>query len=197
MIYTVFLALSTLAVTLIVTVLVLAFFRWKIAVGLVAVVCLFLTLTIGTETKLFIPVDGATTADWHPESFWYEPWGSSVVHRGIDIFAERGTDIIAPAGLVILRAGESGKSGKFAVGLDRSLRVHYFAHMDNVLIDGADWVAASTRIGLVGDTGNAKGKPPHLHYGVASVIPRPWNITDQTLGHLRAYYLNPIELFRS
>ena len=46
-------------------------------------------------------------------------------------------------------------------------------------------------VGTVGDTGNAQGKPPHLHYGFATIIPRPWMITSQTRGQLRAFYLNP------
>ena len=28
-----------------------------------------------------IPVQGATTRDWHPQSFWYYPWGRSGTQR--------------------------------------------------------------------------------------------------------------------
>lgn len=195
MIYVLFPVLTALFVTFLAATLFLAFYRWTLAVGLFAAAGLCLTLAIGLEAKLIVPVEGATAADWHPETFWYEPWGSSIVHRGIDIFAEHGADIIAPTGLVIIKTGEAGKSGKYAVGLDRSLRLHYFAHMDSILVDGFDLVSTGMPIGSVGDTGNAKGKPPHLHYGLASVIPRPWNMTDQKLGHLRAFYMNPIEQF--
>ncbi len=34
-----------------------------------------------------IPVAGATSKDWNPKSFWYEQWGVSGVHKGIDVFA--------------------------------------------------------------------------------------------------------------
>jgi hypothetical protein len=27
-----------------------------------------------------MPVDGATSADYNPETFWYYPWGKSVTH---------------------------------------------------------------------------------------------------------------------
>ena len=30
--------------------------------------------------RLCIPVAGATRQDWHPRSFWFEPWGVSGVH---------------------------------------------------------------------------------------------------------------------
>ena len=32
-------------------------------------------LLVLTEPKAVIPVSGAGVQDWHPESFWYEPWG--------------------------------------------------------------------------------------------------------------------------
>ena len=34
-----------------------------------------------------IPVAGASARDWNPRTFWFEPWGRSGVHKGIDIFA--------------------------------------------------------------------------------------------------------------
>jgi peptidoglycan LD-endopeptidase LytH len=38
-----------------------------------------------------IPVQGASSKDWHRQTFWFEPWGRSGVHKGIDIFGRRGT----------------------------------------------------------------------------------------------------------
>jgi len=46
---------------------------------------------------LRVPVKGASSRDWHPQSFWYEPWGRSGTHKGIDIFARQGTPVLAPA----------------------------------------------------------------------------------------------------
>ena len=43
-----------------------------------------------------------------------------------------------------------------------------------------DWLGPSdTRppgspLGTVGDSGNARGKPPHLHYAILSLLPYPW-----------------------
>ena len=45
--------------------------------------------------RLAIPVAGATSADWNHETFWYEPWGASGVHKGIDIFAPEGRPVVA------------------------------------------------------------------------------------------------------
>jgi peptidoglycan LD-endopeptidase LytH len=45
---------------------------------------------------------------------------------------------------------------------------HYYAHLDD-WADGlatGDVVWPGDPLGIVGDTGNARGTPPHLHYGV-------------------------------
>ncbi|HIE02261.1 MAG TPA: hypothetical protein EYP59_18605 [Thiotrichaceae bacterium] len=41
--------------------------------------------------KLVIPVMGAKTTGWNHQTFWYEAWGRSGVHKGIDIFAKKKT----------------------------------------------------------------------------------------------------------
>jgi murein DD-endopeptidase MepM/ murein hydrolase activator NlpD len=45
---------------------------------------------------------------------------------------------------------------------------HYYAHLDTYAqqIDVGDWVEQGTVLGYVGNTGNAKNTPPHLHYGI-------------------------------
>lgn len=43
--------------------------------------------------NLKMPVTGATKSDYHPESFWYYPWGKSGTHKGVDIFANKGTPV--------------------------------------------------------------------------------------------------------
>tara|TARA_B100000315_G_scaffold236010_1_gene251402 strand:+ start:57 stop:650 length:594 start_codon:yes stop_codon:yes gene_type:complete len=143
------------------------------------------------QPDLQVPVKGATRSDWNPKSFWYEPWGKSIVHRGIDIFAKAGTDVISPSGTLVIYAGENPVSGKLALAIDRSLRIHFFAHLQSIKTEQLAFLDVGEAVGTVGDSGNAKGKPPHLHYGLASTIPRPWLITSQTLGQLRAFYLNP------
>ena len=42
-----------------------------------------------------VPVRTASAADWNPQSFWYEPWGVSGVHKGIDIFAPEGGPVLS------------------------------------------------------------------------------------------------------
>ncbi len=59
-----------------------------------------------------IPVIGATEADWNKDTFWYEPWGSSGVHKGVDIFAPQGKPVIASTNLLVLYRGALKKGVK-------------------------------------------------------------------------------------
>lgn len=156
---------------------------------------LLASLLVAFEPRLAVPVAGATRADWNPGSFWHEPWGQSVVHRGIDIFADHGAPVTAPTDLLVTANGENPVSGLYVVALDRALRLHFFAHLSAIETRENVFLAAGGRIGAVGDTGNARGKPAHLHYGVMSLVPRPSLIKGGTLGHLRAIYLDPGSLF--
>ena len=142
-----------------------------------------------------VPVDGATSSDWHKDSFWYEPWGTSGVHKGVDIFARKGESVVAPTNLILLYKGSIAKGGKIIVALGPKWRLHYFAHLDSIKNDAGLFALAGSELGGVGDTGNAKGKQPHLHYSVVSLLPMPWRIDDSTQGVKKAFYLNPITYF--
>ena len=45
---------------------------------------------------------------------------------------------------------------------------HYYAHLEDWApgLAPGDLVEAGTVLGSVGDSGNARGTPPHLHYGI-------------------------------
>ena len=50
------------------------------------------------------------------------------------------------------------------------------------------------KIGTVGTTGNAVGKPPHLHYAVVTPVPYVWRMGAGQQGWKKMFYLNPDEL---
>lgn len=144
------------------------------------------------EPKL-IPVKGATSSDWHKDTFWFEPWGSSGVHKGIDIFGTKHTPVIAPTHMVVLFQGTLPKGGNVVLALGPKWQIHYFAHLSANQEKLPFIMKAGAKIGGVGDTGNAKGKAPHLHYSIVSLLPRPWRIDTSTQGYKKAFYINPIE----
>ncbi len=140
-----------------------------------------------------IPVTGATSADWNEESFWYEPWGVSGVHKGIDIFGTREQDVVASTGGIVLYSGTVSRGGNVVVVLGPRWRVHYYAHLGDVDETAGRFVTSGTRLGSVGDSGNALGKQPHLHYAIVTLIPYPWRITTDSQGWKRMFYLDPGE----
>ncbi len=140
-----------------------------------------------------IPVQGASSKDWNSESFWYEPWGVSGVHKGIDIFAKQGTPVRASSSGVVLYQGTLGMGGHVVAVLSAKWRIHYYAHMvDDDAVPR--WVASGTPLGRVGTSGNAVGKPAHLHYSVVSLIPLPWRMDTSTQGWKKIFFLDPDEL---
>ena len=143
--------------------------------------------------NLQMPVVGADDNSYNHETFWYEGWGTSIVHKGIDVFAKRGTSVHSATIGIVLFTAEYGKGGKFVVVLGPKWRLHYYAHLDEIRTKPFALVDHNTEIGTVGNTGNAATTPSHLHYGIGTLIPYPWRIDDAPLGHQKAFYLNPID----
>ena len=138
------------------------------------------------------PVAGATKSDWNKDSFWYEPWGTSGVHKGVDIFAKKGAPVLAATNMLVLYKGEIQKGGKIIVGLGPKWRLHYFAHLEDIEHKTGFVVKSGDVIGSVGDTGNAKGKQPHLHFSILSLVPLPWMIDKTSQGYKKAFFINPL-----
>ena len=144
-----------------------------------------------------MPVEGATNADYHPDSFWYYPWGKSVTHKGVDVFAREGTDLKSATYGVVLFKGHINTGGNVVLVLGPKWRLHYYAHLDEINTSFLSLVNRNEKIGTVGTTGNAKGKPPHLHYSILSMIPYPWLADKDRQGWKKMFYLNPAEYIQT
>ncbi|MEM7368971.1 MAG: M23 family metallopeptidase [Bacteroidota bacterium] len=144
---------------------------------------------------LIIPVKDASEKDWNPETFWYYPWGKSGTHKGVDIFAREGTAVLSATYGLVLASYEGGTSGKTLIFLGPKWRIHFYAHLSTFHTEKWAIVSRGQTIGEVGDTGNAKGKPPHLHYSLMTALPYPWRMDDAPQGWKKCYVLNPIEYF--
>lgn len=165
----------------------------KKKLAIITLVIFLLAFLIPEQRTL--PVKGATRNDWNSKTFWFEPWGTSGVHKGIDIFAKDGTEVIAATNQIILYRGELKKGGIVILALGPKWRLHYYAHLKNIHNHNAFYIQAGDQIATVGDTGNAKGKAPHLHYSIVSLLPIPWLIDSSSQGYKKAFYLNPIKYF--
>lgn len=137
------------------------------------------------------PVLGASSRDWNPESYWHPHWGASGVHKGIDIFSSRGTAVQAAQSGWVVYQGTLRSGGNVALVLTPRGWLHYYAHLDRVVASAGNWVNASETLGYVGNTGNAQGKPAHLHYSIFSPIPRLQNFRIGAQGWKRPFYRDP------
>jgi murein DD-endopeptidase MepM/ murein hydrolase activator NlpD len=147
------------------------------------------TMTATAETKkerdkefaarakaLFAPLNGTTLQMPVVGVRPYEltnSWGNARdggkrKHKGIDIFAPKGTGIVAVADGIISYLGEQPKGGNCLWLTTENGASFYYAHLDRWaagLYEGME-VRSGELLGYVGNTGNAKYTPSHLHFAV-------------------------------
>lgn len=93
--------------------------------------------------------------------------GGKRSHEGIDIFAPKSTPAVAAADGIITGVREGGIGGK-VVWLRPEGKPYtlYYAHLDQQLVQEGQRVKKGDVVGLVGNTGNARTTPAHLHFGI-------------------------------
>ena len=113
--------------------------------------------------------------DW-----WFPRFGPGWrLHEGTDIFAERGTPVRAPADGTV-RISQGGLGGLSVYVIQPDSTYYYLAHLAGIppgLVEGTP-VKTGQVVGFVGDSGNARGTPTHLHFeihpgGGGPVDPKP------------------------
>ncbi len=166
-------------------------FRRLFYTGLVFFTIFIVGLVIPDDRSI-IPVKNATSKDWNPKSFWYYPWGKSGIHKGIDIFSPYGQPVIASTGGIVLQAGFWKNGGQTVTVLGPKWRLHYYAHLSEKNVRVGYIVSAGDTLGKVGNTGNAIGKQPHLHYSIFTLIPYFWRSDKTPYGSQKKWYINPI-----
>ncbi|MBO4821275.1 MAG: M23 family metallopeptidase [Prevotella sp.] len=161
--------------------------KWLKRIMWVIVVLIVLNLLL--PSKIQNPVEGCGKESYNKESFWH-PWGDHK-HRGIDIFAKKGTPVHpAIGGIVVAAMHTKGAGGNIVLVFSSKLRFHYYAHMSEIDTHVGAIVTKKSVIGKVGDTGNAAGKSPHLHYSISTIYPQGEGQWDPKK-HL--FFINPIK----
>jgi peptidoglycan LD-endopeptidase LytH len=123
-------------------------------------------VAIETSALLAFPVDGVDrSAIW--SAFGAERDGGRRAHRGVDIFAARGTPVLAATDGWVTRVETTRVGGNvvWMQPLFGNMRV-YYAHLHEQWVEPGDFVVTGQPLGAVGNTGNAITTPPHLHFGV-------------------------------
>ena len=101
-------------------------------------------------------------------SFWgVDRDGGKRRHEGIDIFAKKGTPVVAVTDGFVTYTGEKGIGGKQVWLRDNDFGSSlYYAHLDVIKAETGSRVRAGDTLGFVGNTGNARFTPAHLHFGI-------------------------------
>ena len=159
---------------------------------------LFLAILLGPGyllPEMFqMPVEGATSKSYAQNSFWFYPWGKSITHKGVDIFARKGTKIHSATPGIVIYTGQISRGGNVVLVLGPKWQLHYYAHLDSINAAWFQPVSHQSEIGTVGTTGNAQGKPPHLHYAIRRMIPFPWKADNAPQGWKKMFFVNPVPL---
>jgi murein DD-endopeptidase MepM/ murein hydrolase activator NlpD len=90
--------------------------------------------------------------------------GQPDFHAGIDIAADFGTPVVAPAAGRVVFSGRKGPLGR-AVILEHGYGIRtVYGHLSEAFVKRGERVERGQRIGAVGSSGRSTG--PHLHYAV-------------------------------
>jgi murein DD-endopeptidase MepM/ murein hydrolase activator NlpD len=97
---------------------------------------------------------------------WGAPRSGGRRHLGTDVFAPYGSPAYAVTDGVVTRTSSSsnGGLGLYLRGTDGN--EYYYAHMSRFTSSPGQHVTAGTEVARVGDTGNARGGPAHVHFEV-------------------------------
>ena len=117
-------------------------------------------------TALPMPVQGVRAS--RVADTFGAPRGRDRSHAGVDIFAPRGTTVLSATRGMVVSVREGGLGGRQVWVMGPGGERHYYAHLDHWQkgLETGDLVAPGDPLGTVGTTGNARGTPPHLHYGL-------------------------------
>ena len=112
-------------------------------------------------------VDGKTCPVGTPNGFidsWGFPRSGGRRHEGVDMFAPMGTALYAVADGEIYRVYTNTLGGLAINLIDEAGNMYYYAHLSAAHVRSGQRVESGQIIGAVGDSGNARGTPPHLHW---------------------------------
>jgi murein DD-endopeptidase MepM/ murein hydrolase activator NlpD len=124
------------------------------------------TFDLAAHASLGFPVVGRDMAAIR-SGFGAERDAGAREHQGVDIFAPRGTPVVAAVAGRVSRVNWNRLGGRVVwlreTRYDRRL---YYAHLDSQAVRTGMVVNPGDTLGFVGNTGNARTTPPHLHFGI-------------------------------
>jgi murein DD-endopeptidase MepM/ murein hydrolase activator NlpD len=105
---------------------------------------------------------------FHFRDTWGAPRSGGRRHKGVDMFAPHGVEVYAITKGVVLRHSRSGLGGIGLYIRGEDGNVYYYAHLASIVpaYRPGKRVNAGELVAYNGDTGNARGGAPHVHFEV-------------------------------
>ena len=126
----------------------------------------FAKVSPDADMHLLMPVDGVRMRQV------VDTWGAARtegrLHEGTDIFAPAGTPVRSATQGFVYRIDSLSRGGNTVTIVGGAGRRYFYTHLSAFAPDLREGqvVTPDTIIGYVGNSGNAAGTPPHLHFGV-------------------------------
>ena len=142
----------------------------KLLIGFSAFLVVFvLFFYLFLSDTFMMPVKGARKKDYDQNAFGAPRVGHT--HKGVDIFAKKGTPILSATDGVVIYTGVLSLGGNVVLVMGPNMKSYYYAHLDEIKTSRYSYVHQGELIGTVGKTGNAKNTPAHLHFSISHTIP--------------------------
>lgn len=141
--------------------------RWEMRARYATVLPLyFAKVPPEVDARLPMPVEGVRVRD--VADTWGAARSEGRSHEGTDIFAPAGTPVRSATEGFVYRIESLSRGGHSVTVVGGGGRRYFYTHFSAFADDlrEGQFVTPETVLGYVGNSGNAAGTPPHLHFGV-------------------------------
>ena len=136
--------------------------------------------TTDNETAPEYDITFPVVGDYNYSDTWGAPRSHGRTHKGSDIFADKGTPVVAVADGTVIVIAVGQRAGRYIAVRHEGGWTSYYMHLDNDTPGTDDGLGGAPAEGIavgvqvkagdvldyVGDSGNAETTPPHLHFEI-------------------------------